>query len=183
MVCDRTVYRSNVQNVFFLGYMVGSIFFGITADKYAHSNSVRCCSFRLCARYGRRLIMSSCLLLTTCAGFICTFVPQKTILGFWPSYLGYTIGRFILACATRGVGITGFVLGNDLLQMFFIFTHVFSATELVGPKKKFLVGTTLHMCFAFGQLILSAFAYWIREWRQLTLALSIFTIPFVFLHL
>ena len=56
-------------------------------------------------------------------------------------------------------------------------------TELVGPKKKFLVGTCLHMCFALGQLVLSLFAYFIREWRYLTLALSLFTVPFVFLHL
>ncbi|CAF1109757.1 unnamed protein product [Rotaria sordida] len=34
MVCDRTIFRSIVQNIFFFGYMVGSIFFGIFADKY-----------------------------------------------------------------------------------------------------------------------------------------------------
>jgi MFS family permease len=34
MVCDRTVFRSAVQNLFFVGYMVGSIFFGIMADKW-----------------------------------------------------------------------------------------------------------------------------------------------------
>ncbi|CAF4680516.1 unnamed protein product [Rotaria sp. Silwood1] len=33
MVCDRTIFRSIVQNIFFIGYMVGSIFFGIFADK------------------------------------------------------------------------------------------------------------------------------------------------------
>ncbi|CAF3835282.1 unnamed protein product [Adineta steineri] len=36
MVCDRTVFRSAVQNIFFFGYMVGSIFFGIMADKSRH---------------------------------------------------------------------------------------------------------------------------------------------------
>ncbi|CAF3944130.1 unnamed protein product, partial [Adineta steineri] len=149
MVCDRTVFRSAVQNVFFLGYMIGSVFFGIIAD-----------------RYGRRPIISACLLLTACSGFICAFFPQKTIFGFWPSYLGYTLGRFILACATRGLGIAGFVLG----------------TELVGPKNKFLAGIILHYCFPLGQLVLSLFAYYIREWRRLTLALSLFTIPFIFLH-
>ncbi|CAF1263887.1 unnamed protein product, partial [Adineta ricciae] len=149
MVCDRTVFRTTVQNIFFVGYMIGSIFFGILADKY-----------------GRRPIISICLILTACSGFICTFFPQKTLFGFWPSYLSYTFGRFILACVTRGVGITDFVL----------------VTELVGPKKKFLVGTSLHMCFALGQLVLSFFAYFIREWRRLTLALSLFTAPFVFLH-
>ncbi|CAF1464326.1 unnamed protein product, partial [Rotaria sordida] len=32
MICDRTVFRSAVQNVFFIGYMIGSIVFGIMAD-------------------------------------------------------------------------------------------------------------------------------------------------------
>ena len=33
MVCDRTVFRSAVQNLFFVGYMVGSIVFGVMSDK------------------------------------------------------------------------------------------------------------------------------------------------------
>ena len=33
MVCDRVDYRSAVQMIFFVGYMVGSIVFGILADK------------------------------------------------------------------------------------------------------------------------------------------------------
>ncbi|CAF4076424.1 unnamed protein product, partial [Rotaria sordida] len=149
MICDRTVFRSAVQNVFFIGYMIGSIVFGIMADKY-----------------GRRRILSVCLLLTSCSGFICAFLPQKSKFGFWPSYVGYTLGRFILACTTRGIAIIGFVL----------------ATELVGPKNKFLVAIIIQYCFALGQLILVAFAYFIREWRRLTYILSIFTIPFLFLH-
>jgi len=34
MVCDRVNYRSTAQIVFFIGYMVGSILFGMLADKY-----------------------------------------------------------------------------------------------------------------------------------------------------
>jgi len=70
-------------------------------------------------RYGRRPIISVCLLLTTCSGFFCAFFPQKTRFGFWPSYIGYTVGRFILACATRGIGITGFVLGEYIFIFFY----------------------------------------------------------------
>jgi len=33
MVCDRVSYRSVVQMIFFGGYMVGSIVFGMLADK------------------------------------------------------------------------------------------------------------------------------------------------------
>ncbi|CAF1160979.1 unnamed protein product [Adineta steineri] len=149
MVCDRTVFRSAVQNIFFFGYMVGSIFFGIMADKY-----------------GRRPIMSICIILMACTGFICAFFPQKDKFGFWPSYLVYTISRFILACSTRGIAVTGFVL----------------ATELVGPKNKFLTAIIVQYFFAFGQLFLVTFAYFIREWRRLTFTLSLFTIPFTFFY-
>ncbi|CAF3626153.1 unnamed protein product [Rotaria sp. Silwood1] len=149
MVCDRTIFRSIVQNIFFIGYMVGSIFFGIFADKY-----------------GRRPIMSVCILLMVVTGFICAFFPQKKAFGFWPSYIVYTISRFILACSTRGISVTGFVL----------------ITELVGPKNKFLTAISAKYFFAIGQLFLVAFAYFIREWRRLSWTLSIFTIPFMFFH-
>jgi hypothetical protein len=56
--------------------------------------------------------MSICILLMVCTGFVCAFFPQKTTFGFWPSYIMYTISRFILACATRGVSVTGFVLSK-----------------------------------------------------------------------
>ncbi|CAF5038227.1 unnamed protein product, partial [Rotaria magnacalcarata] len=52
---------------FFFGYMVGSIFFGILADKY-----------------GRRPIMSVSFILMSFSGFLCAFGPQD-IFGFWPS--------------------------------------------------------------------------------------------------
>ncbi|CAF4243737.1 unnamed protein product, partial [Adineta steineri] len=99
-------------------------------------------------------------------GFICAFFPQKDKFGFWPSYLVYTISRFILACSTRGIAVTGFVL----------------ATELVGPKNKFLTAIIVQYFFAFGQLFLVTFAYFIREWRRLTFTLSLFTIPFTFFY-
>ncbi|CAF0776156.1 unnamed protein product [Adineta steineri] len=114
MVCDRTIFRSAVQNLFFVGYMVGSIFFGIMAD----------------------------------------------------NYLVYTISRFILACSTRGIAVTGFVL----------------ATELVGPKNKFLTAICVQYFFASGQLFLVSFAYFIREWRRLTFSLSLFTLPFTLFY-
>lgn len=65
-------------------------------------------------RYGRRPIMSICIILMACTGFICAFFPQKDLFGFWPSYIVYTISRFILACSTRGIAVTGFVLGNSI---------------------------------------------------------------------
>ncbi|CAF0749054.1 unnamed protein product [Didymodactylos carnosus] len=148
MVCDRVIYRSIVQNVFFVGYMVGSIFFGMLADKY-----------------GRRPIMSVSFILMTFSGFLCAFFPQQRF-GFWPSYIVYIIGRFLLACATRGISVSGFVLGS----------------ELVGPDKKLFTGIVIEYFFAFGQFILVFFAYFIRTWRTLSFTLSLFTVPFLFFY-
>jgi hypothetical protein len=47
------------------------------------------------------------------ASFICTFAPQKE-LGFNISYGLFLFGRFLLSCATRGVALTGFVMGVEL---------------------------------------------------------------------
>jgi hypothetical protein len=44
------------------------------------------------------------------AGIICAQAPHD-LLGYGTSYPFFAIGRFLLACATRGIGITGFVMG------------------------------------------------------------------------
>jgi hypothetical protein len=122
-----------------------------------------------------------------CTGFICAFFPQKQTFGFWPSYIVYTISRFILACATRGISVTGFVLSKEKksyeIKEFNLMIMIYLVTELVGPKKKFLTAISVKYFFAIGQLVLVGFAYFIREWRRLTWIISVFTIPFIFFHL
>lgn len=94
MVCDRVSLRSFVQIIFFVGYMVGSLIFGMLSD-----------------RYGRRPIMGVSFILITIASFMCAFAPNAR-LGFRMSYGLFVVGRFLLACATRGVALTGFVIGT-----------------------------------------------------------------------
>ena len=45
------------------------------------------------------------------AGIICALSPQDLI-GHGTSYPSFAIGRFLLACATRGISVTGFVIGT-----------------------------------------------------------------------
>ena len=47
------------------------------------------------------------------ASFLCAYAPQQQ-LGFDISYSLFTFGRFLLACAGRGIALTGFVIGVEL---------------------------------------------------------------------
>lgn len=64
-------------------------------------------------RYGRRLTMSASFLLMTLTGFICTFGPQSRF-GVRYSYIIFVVARFLLACSTRGISESGFVLGSEM---------------------------------------------------------------------
>ena len=49
----------------------------------------------------------------TIGSFGTTFGPQKSY-GSLVSYIIYAASRFLIACGTRGINVTGFVLGNKL---------------------------------------------------------------------
>jgi len=55
--------------------------------------------------------MGASFFLMFIAGIICALSPQDLI-GYGTSYSSFAIGRFLLACATRGIAITGFVMGR-----------------------------------------------------------------------
>lgn len=61
-------------------------------------------------RFGRRPIMGISFVLMFVAGIICALAPQD-LFGYGTSYPFLAVGRFLLACATRGIAITGFVIG------------------------------------------------------------------------
>ncbi len=68
--------------------------------------------------------MSASFILMTLAGFLCTFGPQSSF-GVWPSYIIFVIARFLLACSTRGISESGFVLGSEMgihLNQYFLTT-------------------------------------------------------------
>ncbi len=44
------------------------------------------------------------------------FGPQES-LGSTTSYIIYAVSRFIIACGTRGINVTGFVLGKHDLNL------------------------------------------------------------------
>lgn len=95
MVCDRASYRQYVQMVYFSGYIVGSLVLGYLADVF-----------------GRRPIMLSSFILILLGGVGVAFGPQDAF-GFKISILIYTISRFLIACGTRGINVTGYILGKN----------------------------------------------------------------------
>lgn len=149
MVCDRKYLRANLQMVYFAGYLVGSIVLGGLGD-----------------RFGRRPVMFSSFILILIGGLGCAFGPQDSF-GILASYIIYAISRFIIAIGTRGINITGFVLGM----------------EIVGKSKRTFAGIVFEYFFAIGQLILVAFAYFIRDWRTLAWVMTVPVVPFLSYYL
>ncbi|CAF0795542.1 unnamed protein product [Brachionus calyciflorus] len=145
MVCDRSFLRSKVQSIYFCGYLVGSLMLGNLADKF-----------------GRRPVMLFSFFLIL-IGFIgTTFGPQQSY-GFLISYIIYSISRFLMACGTRGINETGYVL----------------ALELVSTKKRTYAGIGFENFFSLGQLILVLVAYFVRDWRNLSMIFTFAVIPFL----
>jgi hypothetical protein len=57
--------------------------------------------------------MLSSFFLIIIGGFGAAFGPQQSI-GSLASYILYTIFRFMIAVGTRGINVTGFVLGSHI---------------------------------------------------------------------
>ena len=101
---------------------------------------------------GRRKTLSlafSCMLLFNFAG------------SYAPNYLSYVCARFLCGFCQSGVIIASFVLMN----------------EFIGSSKRALVGVATQGFFAFGIMLLSWCAYYVRHWRHLTRYISYLGIP------
>lgn len=102
-------------------------------------------------------------LLILLIGFIGSALGPQQSLGFVASYVIYTVCRFLMACGTRGINETGYVL----------------ALELVSNSKRSHIGIGFEYWFAIGQLILVLVAYFVRDWRYLALIMAFLTAPFL----
>ncbi|XP_041657511.1 solute carrier family 22 member 6 [Cheilinus undulatus] len=99
-------------------------------------------------RYGRRnLLLFSHLLMAT-AG---------TCAAFSTSFSLFCLFRFICGMSLSGMGLNTFSL----------------IVEWIPTRVRTVVGTLTGYCYTVGQLILAVVAYYIRDWRWLTLAVSL----------
>ncbi|EAA07935.5 organic cation transporter protein isoform X1 [Anopheles arabiensis] len=105
----------------------------------------------LADKYGRRppLVIAVIIQLVTGVG-------AAVIGSFWV----FVVLRFLTAVATGGTMVTSFVL----------------VMEIIGPKWRELFSVLYQIPFNLGHLTLAGFAYFLREWRQLQFALSIFSV-------
>lgn len=99
-------------------------------------------------RYGRRFLLLFSNLLMAVAG---------TCAAFSSSFALFCLFRFMCGMALSGLGLNTFSL----------------IVEWIPTRVRTVVGTLTGYCYTFGQLLLAIIAYFVRDWRWLTLAVSL----------
>ncbi|XP_058483460.1 solute carrier family 22 member 6 [Solea solea] len=99
-------------------------------------------------RYGRRILLLISYLLMAVSG---------TCVAFSSSFSLYCLFRFGCGMALSGNGLNTFSL----------------IVEWIPTRVRTVIGTITGYCYTIGQLILVLIAYFIRDWRWLTLAVSL----------
>ncbi|KAH8401937.1 hypothetical protein KR009_008735 [Drosophila setifemur] len=106
-------------------------------------------------RWGRRPAFLACCFLQLITGLVVSVSPY-----FW----FYCVFRFLVALATGGIMTVSFVL----------------LMEIVGPRKRELVGILYQIPFNIGHASLPVIAYFVREWRWYQFSITIFSVVFIF---
>ncbi|CAL8365010.1 unnamed protein product [Lota lota] len=110
----------------------------------------------LADRFGRRVLLTMCYLLMGVSG---------TCAAFSPSFSLFCLFRFMCGMALSGIVLNCFSL----------------IVEWIPTRVRTVVGTGTAYCYTMGQLILALVAYFIRDWRWLTLAVSLpFYVAFLY---
>ncbi|KAM4544488.1 solute carrier family 22 member 6 [Odontesthes bonariensis] len=99
-------------------------------------------------RYGRRILLLISNLLMAVSG---------TCTAFSPSFPLFCLFRFGCGMALSGLGLNTFSL----------------IVEWIPTRVRTVTGTVTGYCYTLGQLLLAAVAYFLRDWRWLTLAVSL----------
>ncbi|XP_046326538.2 organic cation transporter protein-like [Haliotis rufescens] len=99
-------------------------------------------------KIGRKKALYLCILLLTAGGII---------LNWSSNFVMFITLRFINGASATGMYTTCFVIGM----------------EIVGPSKRVWTGTILGVFFALGMTMLSAVAFFIRDWHTLELVIAV----------
>ena len=83
------------------------------------------------------------------------------------SYITYVLIRFLCGFCQSGVILASFVLMN----------------EMIGSSKRALVGVVTQAFFALGIVLLTWMSYYVRDWRNLTISITITGIPLALVNI
>ncbi|XP_072932796.1 organic cation transporter protein-like isoform X2 [Epargyreus clarus] len=97
--------------------------------------------------YGRKMPLMICIVLQAVTSYIVCIIPW-----FWT----FLVIWFVLALASGGLGIISFVI----------------CMEIVGGKWRTTIPVLYHLPFGLGNAVMSALAYWLRDWRKLEFSLA-----------
>ncbi|XP_066575034.1 solute carrier family 22 member 6 [Amia ocellicauda] len=99
-------------------------------------------------KFGRRSVLIWSFFQLGCLG---------TCSAFSPSYLAFVCFRFLTGMAVSGVSLNAISL----------------KMEWIPTSSRTVVGTLSSFLFTIGQMLLAGMAYWLRDWRQLQVAVSV----------
>nr|XP_022900282.1 organic cation transporter protein-like [Onthophagus taurus] len=103
---------------------------------------------------GRKKTLIICILIQSTLGLISSWIPWFT---------SFLIVRFFLGLSNGGITVTSFVM----------------CMEIVSGKFRSIIPILYQIPFGLGNSLMALFAYFIRNWRQLQLVLSSFSLVFV----
>uniref|UniRef100_A0A8C9Q8W5 Major facilitator superfamily (MFS) profile domain-containing protein n=1 Tax=Spermophilus dauricus TaxID=99837 RepID=A0A8C9Q8W5_SPEDA len=133
LVCESQSLNSVSKFFFMAGMLIGNIVYGSLSD-----------------RFGRRLILTWCLLQLAVADTCAAFAPT-----------------FLIYCSLR------LLAGMSTLTLGHLLRFDFDLNILPFPKYQ-AMGTTMAVCAAsFGQILLGSLAFAFRNWHTLQLVVSI----------
>ncbi|XP_061396833.1 organic cation transporter protein-like [Musca vetustissima] len=112
---------------------------------------------QLSDKYGRKPIFFASLVIQVVFGVLA---------GVAPEYFTYTISRMIVGATTSGVFLVAYVI----------------AMEMVGSSYRLFAGVACQMFFSVGFMLTAGFAYFIRDWRWLQIALTLPGLLFMCYH-
>lgn len=98
-------------------------------------------------RFGRRPIFFLSLVLQVVFGLLAAAATE---------YYAFVLCRLVIGSTTSGVFLVAYVI----------------AMEMVGPSKRLYAGVVCQFFFTTGYILTAAFAYFIKDWRILQVALS-----------
>ncbi|XP_029382084.1 solute carrier family 22 member 7a [Echeneis naucrates] len=102
---------------------------------------------QLSDKFGRRPMLLVALISSTLLGFTSAFST---------SYVMFAVSRALCGAAFSGISIIGIVLG----------------IEWTDVKNRTFSGTVLSLSWSVGNMLLALLAFYIRDWRHLTLAVT-----------